>query len=71
MHSVEELIQKSVTAYINDEITWQDIQDDVEVYVMKLDGKGCKPDINVVMDRFFKESEILSTIRQRINEEVK
>ena len=68
---MEELIQKSVTAYINDEMTWQDIQDDVEVYVMKLDGKGCKPDINVVMDRFFKESEILSTIRQRINEEVK
>lgn len=67
---MQKLINELVQQYMNDEITWHDIQDDVEVYVLKQDGKGCTHDTNVVIDRFFKESEILSEIRKRINEEV-
>jgi hypothetical protein len=71
MENLETFIQTLVTEYLNDEITWHDIQDDVEVYVLKQDGKGCAPDINVVIDRFFKETEILSEIQRRIDKEVK
>lgn len=67
---MEELINELVQQYVNDEITWHDIQDDVEVYVLKQDGKGCTHDINIVIDRFFKETEILSEIQKRINKEV-
>lgn len=68
---MEELINELVQQYVNDEITWHDIQDDVEVYVLKQDNKGCTHDTNVIIDRFFKETEILSEIQRRINEEVK
>lgn len=67
---MQKLINELVQQYMNDEITWHDIQDDVEVYVLKQDGKGCTHDTNVVINRFFKETEILSEIRKRINEEV-
>lgn len=71
MANLETFIQTLVTEYLNDEITWHDIQDDVEVYVLKQDDKGCTPDINVVIDRFFKETEILSEIQERINKGVR
>lgn len=67
---MEELINELVQQYVNDEITWHDIQDDVEVYVLKQDGKGCTHDTNIIIDRFFKETEILSEIQKRINKEV-
>lgn len=68
---MEELINELVQLYVDDEITWHDIQDDVEVYLIKQDGKGCAPNINVVIDRFHRASPILQEIQRRINKGVK
>lgn len=71
MGDLETFIQTLVTEYLNDEITWHDIQDDVDVYLIKQDGKGCAPDTNVVIDRFHRASPILQEIQRRINEGVR
>jgi len=71
MENLETFIQTLVTEYLNDEITWHDIQDDVDVYLIKQDGKGCTPGITVVIDRFHRARPILSEIQRRINKGVK
>lgn len=67
---MEDLIQQLVTQYLNNEITWHDIQDDVEVYVLKQDGKGGLPGIEVIRDRFNRANIILQEIEKRIYEGV-
>ena len=37
---MDELINKLVAEYRADHITWHDIQDQVEAYVLQLDGHG-------------------------------
>lgn len=68
---MEELINELVQLYVDDEITWHDIQDDVDVYLMKQDGKGAAPSIDIVINRFYRASPILQEIQRRINKEVK
>ena len=68
---MEELINELVQLYVDDEITWHDIQDDVEVYLIKQDGKGCVSDIDVIIDRFHRADPILQEIQRRINKGVK
>jgi hypothetical protein len=63
---MDELINKLVTDYKADRITWHDIQDMVEGYVMKQDGKGMTLDINVIHTRVIKENKILEKIEKEI-----
>ena len=63
---MDELINRLVTDYEAECITWHDIQDIVEGYVMKQDGKGMTLDINVIHARVIKENEILEKIEKEI-----
>lgn len=63
---MDELINKLVTDYKADRITWHDIQDMVEGYVMKQDSKGMTLDINVIHARVTKENKILEKIEKEI-----
>ena len=63
---MDELINKLVADYKADRITWHDIQDIVEGYVMRQDGKGMTLDINVIHNRVTKENVILEKIERRV-----
>lgn len=63
---MDELINRLVTDYEAECITWHDIQDIVEGYIMKQDGKGMTLDINVIRDRAIKENAILEKIENKI-----
>lgn len=63
---MDELINRLVNDYKANRITWHDIQDMVEAYIMKQDGKGMTLDINVIHNRVTKENKILEEIERRI-----
>lgn len=63
---MDELINTLITDYKADRITWHDIQDQVEFYVMQLDGHGLVLDKNIIHKRVLKENEILQEIEKRI-----
>lgn len=63
---MDELIKQLITDYKADRITWHDIQDIVEGYIMKQDGKGMTLDINVIHNRVLKENKILEEIERGI-----
>ena len=63
---MDELINRLVNDYKANRITWHDIQDMVEAYIMKQDGKGMTLDINVIHNRVTKENKILERIEKEI-----
>lgn len=63
---MEELINKLVADYKADKITWHDIQDQVEVFIINQDGHGCTFDKDIIMKRFHKETEILDKIESKL-----
>jgi hypothetical protein len=63
---MKELIQKLVADYKADHITWHDIQDQVEAWVMQADGFGMTRDRDIICERFLKTEEILAEIECRI-----
>lgn len=65
---MKELIEKLITDYKADKLTWHDIQDIVEARIMEQDGKGMTLDINVIHNRVVKENKILEEIERRIKE---
>lgn len=66
---MDELINKLVAKYKADHITWHDIQDQVEAYVLQLDGHGLVLDKDIIHKRVLKENEILQEIEKRIGGE--
>lgn len=63
---MDKLINRLVNDYKANRITWHDIQDMVEAYIMKQDGKGMTLDINVIHNRVTKENKILERIEKEI-----
>lgn len=63
---MDELINKLVAEYKADHITWHDIQDQVEAYVLQLDGYGLVLDKDIIHKRVLKENEILQEIENQL-----
>ena len=63
---MDELINKLVTEYKADHITWHDIQDQVEAYVLQLDGHGLVLDKDIIHKRVLKENDILTKIENQL-----
>lgn len=63
---MDELIKRLVAEYKADTITWHDIQDEVEVFIINQDGKGCTFDKDIIKARFHKEIDILNEIEFQI-----
>ena len=63
---MDELINKLVAEYKADYITWHDIQDQVEAYVLQLDGHGLVLDKDIIHKRVLKENEILQEIENKL-----
>lgn len=65
-----ELIQRLVAEYRADQITWHDIQDQVEAYVLMQDGKGLNVTTTDIAKRFAKSNAILTKIENLLKEGV-
>lgn len=63
---MEDLIKKLVADYKADKITWHDIQDQVEAWIIEQDGKGCTFDKDIIKARFHKEIDILNEVEFQI-----
>lgn len=63
---MDELINTLVADYKADRITWHDIQDQVEAYVISLDGKGLTMNWETIRVRQAKANIILAEIEKRI-----
>ena len=63
---MDELINKLVAEYKADHITWHDIQDQVEAYVLQLDGHGLVLDKDIIHKRVSKENDILTKIENQL-----
>lgn len=67
---MDELIKRLVAEYKADTITWHDIQDQVEAWIIEQDGKGCTFDKDIIIKRFHKETEILDKIESKLRGEI-
>ena len=55
-----------VNDYKADKLTWHDIQDIVESYVMQQDSEGMTFDINIIRNRAIKANKILEKIEKEL-----
>lgn len=51
----------------NNGATWHDIQDQVDAYIMQLDGQGMTMDRNIIKARMQKTNAILTMIELQVN----
>lgn len=63
---MEDLIENLVAEYKADHITWHDIQDQVEAWVIQQDGEGMTMNWETIRVRYTKANIILTEIEKRI-----
>lgn len=66
MNKHEKFVEDLVTDYKADRITWHDIQDQVQAYVMQLDGEGMTTNWETMRVRWTRADILLNDIERRI-----